>query len=379
MARGDSGWTSRPAAREGGGGAFITNGIVELTGSALTDTTAQVLNTTTVLYDFTTPCAFDVTAQWGAAQSGETIQGTNVAAWFAGGGGNFVPYTGANADLDMGPHTISTGDASTSGAVDLVGKTSGNTLTVTVDDSTAAGTVKVPGATGTLDYVATPGTPGNCPEFAADGIGFADTGNPCNSGGGGGNPYLNPSTPIPIVPANWSDFNMASCTRNNSGNFEQIVSNAAGSDNICGRTIAFPAGSFTRTLTVIPLLSGADNSTVGFGISDGTKIGTCSMQIESHVPVTNGAKFTNSSSYSGDYSPNNVPRYPSSLMFFRISDDGAGNVSCSYSADGTFFSTLWTDKDTTGAGGYMTPTTLLYFVNTAGTNKLSAMTIIGYQ
>jgi hypothetical protein len=69
----------------GAGGTFITNGIVELTGSGLTDTTAQVLNTTTVAYDFTTPCVFDVTAQWGAAQSGETIQGTNVAAWFPGG------------------------------------------------------------------------------------------------------------------------------------------------------------------------------------------------------------------------------------------------------------------------------------------------------
>ena len=74
-----------PRHGRGGGGAFITNGIVELTGSALIDTTAQVLNTTTVAYDFTTACVFDVTAQWGAAQVGETIQGTNVAAWFAGG------------------------------------------------------------------------------------------------------------------------------------------------------------------------------------------------------------------------------------------------------------------------------------------------------
>jgi hypothetical protein len=78
-------WLDIAARGTGAGGAFITNGIVELTGSALIDTTAQVLNTTTVAYDFTTPCVFDVTAQWGAAQSGETLQGTNVAAWFPGG------------------------------------------------------------------------------------------------------------------------------------------------------------------------------------------------------------------------------------------------------------------------------------------------------
>jgi hypothetical protein len=181
-------------------------------------------------------------------------KGTSPAASVRSGGasGNFVPYTGATADLNMGPHAVITGGTGTTGAIDLTGGTSGNTVTVTVDDSTAAGTVKVPGATGTLDYVATPGTPGNCPEFAADGIGFADTGNPCGSGGGGGNPYLNPSTPIPIVPANWSDFNMASCTRNNSGNFEQIVSNATSGDNLCGRSIPFPAGAFTRTLAASP-------------------------------------------------------------------------------------------------------------------------------
>jgi hypothetical protein len=78
-------WLDIAARGTGTGGAFITNGFVELTGSALTDTTAKVLNTTTVAFDFTTACVFDVTAKWGAAQVGETFQGTNGAAWFPGG------------------------------------------------------------------------------------------------------------------------------------------------------------------------------------------------------------------------------------------------------------------------------------------------------
>jgi hypothetical protein len=80
-------WLDITARGTGTGGAFITNGLAELTSGSAIDSTAQVLNTTTVAYDFTTACVFDVTAQWGAAQVGETIQGTNVAAWFPGGGG----------------------------------------------------------------------------------------------------------------------------------------------------------------------------------------------------------------------------------------------------------------------------------------------------
>jgi hypothetical protein len=66
-------------------------------------------------------------------------------------------------------------------------------------------------------------------------------------------------------------------------------------------------------------------------------------------------------------------------MFFRFTDDGAGNLSCQWSSDGTFFKTLWTDKDTTGAGGFMTPTRLLYFANSKISNAIVSLTIIGYQ
>jgi hypothetical protein len=84
-------WLDISGRGTGAAGTFISNGLVELSGSALSATTAKVLNTTTVAFDFTTACVFDVTAQWGAAQSGETLQGTNVAAWFPGAGN--APYS----------------------------------------------------------------------------------------------------------------------------------------------------------------------------------------------------------------------------------------------------------------------------------------------
>jgi len=90
-------WLDIAARGTGAAGAFITNGLLELSGSSVVDTTAQVLNTTTVAYDFTTPCVFDITAQWAAAQIGETLQGTNVAGWFAGAG--VAPYSCAVAGV----------------------------------------------------------------------------------------------------------------------------------------------------------------------------------------------------------------------------------------------------------------------------------------
>lgn len=63
---------------------LMTNGLAEFTGSALTASEVKVLNTSAVDFDFTASCAFDITAQWGAAQSGESITGTNAAAWFPG-------------------------------------------------------------------------------------------------------------------------------------------------------------------------------------------------------------------------------------------------------------------------------------------------------
>jgi hypothetical protein len=69
----------------GAGGAFITNGLFEMSGQTTqTPTIWRAPNASNVAFDFTTACAFDITAQWGAAQVGETVAATNAAAWIPG-------------------------------------------------------------------------------------------------------------------------------------------------------------------------------------------------------------------------------------------------------------------------------------------------------
>jgi len=77
-------WLTITSIGTGAGGSFMTNGMAGLVGSTLSPSEAAILNTANVAYDFTTTCVMDVTAQWGAAQVGESITGTNVAAWIPG-------------------------------------------------------------------------------------------------------------------------------------------------------------------------------------------------------------------------------------------------------------------------------------------------------
>ena len=85
-------WINFVAIGTGASGAFNGNGEVTLSGGTLTTPqVGAVLNTTNVSFDFTTSCAADVTATWGAAQAGESITGTNVAWWIPG-----APVTSVN-------------------------------------------------------------------------------------------------------------------------------------------------------------------------------------------------------------------------------------------------------------------------------------------
>ena len=86
-------WLMITAIGSGASGAFMTNGAIEIYGTAHSPSVAEALNTSNVSYDFTTACAMDVTATWGAAQSGESITGTNVAAWIPGGTGSGASST----------------------------------------------------------------------------------------------------------------------------------------------------------------------------------------------------------------------------------------------------------------------------------------------
>ena len=87
------------------------------------------------------------------------------------------------------PSSITSGLGSGStGAFDLVGKTSGATSTITVDDSNVATQVKIPNdATSGLYAVTSPSaTPAaGCAQYSGTSTEATSTGSPCGSGGGG--------------------------------------------------------------------------------------------------------------------------------------------------------------------------------------------------
>ena len=104
-------WLGVTAIGTGASGAFNTNGVAEFTGSALTPSELKFLNTSNVSYDFTTTCAMDVTAQWGGAQSGESITGTGVVAYVPG-----APVTSVNGQTGAVQATATGAIASLPGA-----------------------------------------------------------------------------------------------------------------------------------------------------------------------------------------------------------------------------------------------------------------------
>jgi hypothetical protein len=87
------------------------------------------------------------------------------------------------------PGSVTSGDGSGStGALDLVGKTSGATSTLTVDDSNTATQVKLPNdATSGLYFVTTtsPTPAAGCAQFDGISTEATSTSTPCGSGGGG--------------------------------------------------------------------------------------------------------------------------------------------------------------------------------------------------
>lgn len=96
------------------------------------------------------------------------------------------------------PGTFSTGTGGgTTGAIDLTGKTSAATSTLTVDDNNTATTVKLPNdATSGLYLVTSPSatpTSGRCAQFNGTGTQIAPAAAACGSGGGGVNVQVNGS------------------------------------------------------------------------------------------------------------------------------------------------------------------------------------------
>ena len=123
-------WLMITAQGSGAGGSLMTNGLAEFSGSGIAPSEVKVLNTSAIAFDFTTACAFDMTAQWGGAQVGESISGTNAAAWTPGAGAaGAAGATGATGASGTGTKGTATFTA-VSGTLVVV-STTGNVSGVT--------------------------------------------------------------------------------------------------------------------------------------------------------------------------------------------------------------------------------------------------------
>jgi hypothetical protein len=175
----------------------------------------------------------------------------------------------------------------------------------------------------------------------------------------------------------WINQSTASLITTNGG--EAIIS-AAGTaaSNINGRSIAYPAAPFTRTLTamVTPMYVNGNSSPIngagGLFISDGTQVEFISIYGLSQMAVQYGPTFTNIST--------NVvaPTYTGLLntaIWFRFNDDGTTNRTFSYSFDGVTYQAFLIEGRTTR----FTPTLIGYCAGAFETNTVVKTWAIGWQ
>jgi hypothetical protein len=287
-------WLLITARGSGAGGSFITNGIAEFTGSALTPSEIKVLNTSTVAYDFTTSCAFDITAQWGAAQSGELITGTNAAAWFPGAPVTSVGgLTGAVKSGFQGNGT-------------LIQASTGSTVS------------------------------GDCVKYDANGN-TVDAGAACGTGSGGGSFTL-----LEEHTANNSGTSLNFATRNVTGqsgttfqtDFDdyqiEVVSllPATNGANIILRFSSDSGSNYSWAAT----RNSAAGTAVG-GSAGTTSIGLDNSGGQSNSTTLGGAVFT-----VWVYSPTNASFHPRVHWSGSI-NDGSGNPDVNVSGGGSYLST----------------------------------------
>lgn len=120
----------------------------------------------------------------GCSALGGDLSGTCTSATVLQAQGGEVTFSNTGNVVAKGSYTSGSG-AGTTGALDLTGATSGQLVTLTVGDSTAAGTMKLAGNTGNVVYNTSAGTSGHCVQYGTDGIAITDAGSACGSGSGG--------------------------------------------------------------------------------------------------------------------------------------------------------------------------------------------------
>ena len=333
-------WLDIAARGTGAGGSFITNGLAELSGSLLAATDAKILNASDVAYNFTTTCVMDVTAQWGAAQVGELITGTNVAAWIPGApvtsvGGltGAVPGQGNGSKVQMAGTVAGT-------AVLLCTDANGNTTTSGCPTGITALTAPIQG-----DWTA----------FNTTGMLQAPT----------------------FATSRW-----------------QFSTNLlASGDNLQGVAVALPTVPYTKTFRVWPLIGNRGFSQGGVAYADGTvgtpgKIASCGVGSQSITGTTQtpypssfvANNWTNRTTFNGAITlatgmVNTSMMAAAGLpVWFRLSDDNT-NWTCEISWDGANYITVFTETRNT----FLTATQLVVFANSGGSNQNSRIIFDSYK
>ena len=324
-------WLGVTAIGTGASGAFNTNGVAEFTGSALTASELKVLNTSNVSFDFTTSCAMDVTAQWGAAQSGESITGTGVTAYVPG-----APVT-------------SVGGAT--GAVKSGFQGNGTLIQLSTGSTTS----------------------GNCVKFDANGN-TVDAGAACSSG------FFSGSI-TPIVTADWSALGSGCATSTvtgvTGGNAIQVIS-STGSANTCGMQRSIAAGDFSKVFTVYGMVSQSQFTSIEIGFTDGTKVEYCGLGGSGSAVLSTTGKANNLTG-SGQAAANGGTNYSgfgaggSGPSFWRLKRTGT-NLSCDYSPDGANYINVFNDTSP-----HLTASALYFGTDPRGATTLSTGWLESYQ
>lgn len=301
-------WLMITAIGSGAGGAFMTNGLVELSGSALASTESKVLNTSNVAFNFTTACAFDLTAQWGAAQVGESMTGTNVAAWMPG-----APVTSVNGATGA-VTTVTSGAYSSLPSAGNVGQT----------------------------YACT-----DCPY------------SPILDNGASWDHFL-PGYGLAVLPpaAGWTWANQASATATTDHGALYFYWPASGVDNLTAYTRTLPALPVT-IIAAFSLEAVATTASCGFGpvLSDGTKFqqfeltSFFSQGLQPRVQIQRWTDTATPSTASGISNWNDLVPAFRQIFFMKIVVDNT-NSTFSYSQDGQNWYQVLQESRTT----FQTPT-----------------------
>lgn len=293
----------------GGSGTVIAESVFRPTVGTVVQNGWKMLNTSTVTVDTTATQAVQLTADWGTADPGNTITGTN----FVMGGTTPVPSQTGNGGKFLGTN-------GTSMAWDFPVAT-GTYATIPAAAASNTGRIYLP----------------NNGYFLARSSGSAYT-------------AMGPVFPVTIPSDSgfaWVNQNSATLTTANGG---LVVQNSAGSSGFSSRVITEPATPYTLTVIYRALFSGNGGTTaIGWRESGTNKatmfratyVNTSAATAENYFNYaqTNYTAINTGGTFSADVGTVRRDITPPGDLIFCLSNDGA-NLQTFWSADGQVFSTF---------------------------------------